>query len=346
MEFYIEKINLNSKRQKDEVKGFLENNFNILYKDDVDLTLVIRDDDENIIATASRDKDVFKYFGVCSKYQGENLTGKLLNELISESFRNGIFHWFIFTKPDNTEIFKGSGFNLIAKNNLVSLLESGNQNINEFISNIKKEIFKDEEIKGEIGAIVMNLNPFTLGHRYLIEEASKEVDKLIVFVVQEDSSVFSFKDRIKMAKEGTKDLENVIVVPGGKYLISRATFPTYFLKEKDSMLKAYTKLDAQIFSDYYAKKLNITKRFMGEEPLDEVTRNYNESVLEELTNNNITLKIIKRKEMGGEVISASKVRKYLIEGDFEKAYELVPSSTKSFLQSSDGIKTIERLREK
>lgn len=60
------------------------------------------------------------------------------------------------------------------------------------------------EVEGNaaVGSIVMNCNPFTLGHRYLIEYASKYVDYLYIFVVEEDKSFFPFSDRIDLIKKG------------------------------------------------------------------------------------------------------------------------------------------------
>ena len=346
MNYVCDKINLNNSRQIGEVKSFLKNGFDIEYTSDVDLTICIRDEEDNIIATASRDKYVFKYFGICSKYQGENLSSKLVDELINDSFSKGIFHYFVFTKPKNNDIFKSIGFNELLTNELVSLLEMGNLNIKSYLDNLKKEYNLNNTIENsKVGAIVMNLNPITLGHRYLIEYASKEVEQLLIFLVEEDSSAFKFKDRFNMAKEACKDLENVKIIPSGPYLISRATFPTYFLKSKDVMLEAYTQLDAGIFGKYYAKHLNIKKRFLGEEPFDLVTNTYNETLKRTLKTYNVKLEIVKRKEMDKEVISASKVRRLLSEDRIEEAFELVPEATKRFLKTIAGQETIENLRE-
>lgn len=346
MEFFVEKINLNSKRQVNEVTEFLKL-FDLKYKDDVDTTLVIRSNDDSIIATASRDKNVFKYFGICKDYQGENLSGKLINELIRISFEEGIYHYFIFTKPQNISVFEGSGFSLIEKNEKSALLESGNKNIKSYLKEVKEKVqeLKFKEGNETIATIVMNLNPMTEGHLYLIKYAANKVGKLIVFVVEEDKSAFLYKDRFNIAKEATKDLKNVIVLPSGPYIISRATFPTYFLKEDDNMLEIYTSLDAKIFSKYYCKTLNISKRFVGEEPLDVVTNEYNKSLKKELEKENIDLEVIKRKEENNEVISASRVRKYLVNDELEKVKLLVPNATYKFLTSDDGICVIEKLKE-
>ena len=82
-----------------------------------------------------------------------------------------------------------------------------------------------------MGAVLMNCNQFTLGHRYLIEQASKIVDQLYVFIVEEDKSFFPFSHRIRLVKEGTSDLKNIRVISSGKYMISLLTFPVYFIKD-------------------------------------------------------------------------------------------------------------------
>ncbi len=78
----------------------------------------------------------------------------------------------------------------------------------------------------------MNANPFTLGHQFLVEKAAKECDWLHLFVVQEEGSEFSFFDRFEMIKAGTRHIDNITIHPGSKYIISRATFPTYFIKDQ------------------------------------------------------------------------------------------------------------------
>ncbi|MBQ9442198.1 MAG: [Selenomonadaceae bacterium] len=77
----------------------------------------------------------------------------------------------------------------------------------------------------------MNCNPFTLGHEYLIEYASKKVKKLYIFVVEEDKSEFKFADRFELVKRGVKKFSNVEVLPSGKFIISQQTFSGYFNKE-------------------------------------------------------------------------------------------------------------------
>lgn len=185
--------------------------------------------------------------------------------------------------------------------------------------------------KPVIGAIVMNCNPFTYGHRYLIEKAAEECDKLFVFVVEEDKSIFKFDDRIELVKRGTSDISNVVVIPSGKFMISSLTFTDYFNKSEIQDKIIDPSMDVEIFAKYIAPAMGITVRFAGEEPLDNVTRQYNETMKRILPKRGINFKTIVRKEAGGEPISASRVRKCLEMKQWDEIRKLVPDATFDFL---------------
>ena len=184
----------------------------------------------------------------------------------------------------------------------------------------------------KIGSIVMNCNPFTLGHLYLIEYAAKQVDYLYIFVVEEDKSFFKFEDRIELVKTGTSHLENVKVLPSGQFIISNTTFAEYFGKETSDVVKVDTSLDVETFGSQIAPFLNISVRFVGEEPLDFITAQYNQSMKEILPKYGVELCEIPRKEADGVVISASRVRKFLEEKNWEEIKKIVPEITYSFLE--------------
>jgi [citrate (pro-3S)-lyase] ligase len=183
------------------------------------------------------------------------------------------------------------------------------------------------------GSIVMNCNPFTKGHRYLIEHAAKQVDRLYVFVVEEDKSFFKFSDRLEMVKQGAADLENVVVVPSGKFMISALTFPEYFMKDYVKEKNFDVTMDLEIFCKYIAAPLNIKKRFAGEEPFDPVTSNYNENMRKILPQYGMEFYEIPRLTIDNErVINATEVRRLLKEGDFEAIREYVPETTLQILK--------------
>lgn len=338
MYYNVESINLKSNYETKEVKNFLEN-FSLKYED-VDYTVVIRENND-IIATCSKKENILKCFAINENYQGLGLSNNLISKVTEQLFLEGKYHSFIFTKPENQFLFEGLGYKNIFTTDKVSLLESGNKNINSSLDKLKND-YKIDDNK-EYAALVMNCNPFTLGHRYIVEIAAKENENVIIFVVEEDKSAFTFETRFKLIKEGTKDLKNVTVIPAGEYVISSATFPNYFLKKNDDELKEYTKLDCNIFGKYFAKKFNIKRRYVGTEPHCKVTNTYNISMQEILPKYNVEVKLINRKKMQNDAISASEVRKLLKEGHIEKVKNLLPKASFDFLLSKEGELVINRL---
>ena len=177
------------------------------------------------------------------------------------------------------------------------------------------------------GCIVMNCNPFTLGHRYLIEQAAKQVERLYVMVVREDCSLFAYTERKAMVEQGVADIENVSVIDGSDYAISRATFPTYFLKRLDDAADTQMLLDLDLFRRHIAPALGATVRFVGTEPTDQLTRRYNQLMHETLKD----VREIDRLEKDGNAVSASRVRKAMEEGDMNTIRQLVPPTTLPYI---------------
>lgn len=204
--------------------------------------------------------------------------------------------------------------------------------LGQYISETRTAVLTKHSLSGKTGAIVMNCNPFTLGHRYLIEYASSRVDTLIIFVVEEDRSFFPFNDRIKLVRAGTADLPNVAVVPSGAFIISTVTFPGYFMKDNPEKVVLDSSQDVEMFAEKIAPAFGISVRFVGEEPLDIVTNQYNETLKSILPRHGIELVEIPRKENGDKVISASRVRALLKENDLERISKLVPPTTLEYLK--------------
>ncbi len=188
---------------------------------------------------------------------------------------------------------------------------------------------------GKIGSIVMNCNPFTNGHRYLIECASKEADIVYIFVVEENKSAFSFKDRIELVKEGVKDIENVIVLPSGKLILSAITFPEYFIKDSIKEVNVDTSKDIEIFGKLIAPTLNIQTRFVGHEPLDPITRQYNQTMKDILPRHDIEVIEFERVNLDNVPVSASRVRQLLTNKNWAEISKLVPKCTLDFLKKID-----------
>lgn len=205
---------------------------------------------------------------------------------------------------------------------------------NEVADSLEKYLEKIKNLKVEksnIGSIVMNCNPFTNGHRYLIETAAAKVDHLYIFVVEEDLSFFKFDDRIELIRKGVSDISNVTVVPGGKLIISAITFPTYFVKDMQKEVTIDASYDLTIFAKYICPVLNIKTRFVGHEPFCPVTNQYNEQMRKVMNMFGINFIEITRFEHNNLAISASRVRKLLEEKDFSSIKKIVPKTTYDFL---------------
>ncbi|TGE31976.1 [citrate (pro-3S)-lyase] ligase [Desulfosporosinus sp. Sb-LF] len=331
-------VNLNDRVAREEVEVFLEG-FDLILDQDVDYTIVIRggpSKGSSIIATCSKAKNVLKCFAVSEELQGEGIASSLVSALLDKLFNQGVYHSFIFTKPANARFFSALNFKLIHSNADVALLESGIYDIGKALQKMKTSYHLGD---GEKASLVMNCNPFTLGHRYLIEEAAKNNNEVLVFIVEEDLSLFPFKTRYELVRQGVSDLENVIVVPSGEYLISSATFPSYFIKEEGKRLRAYVNLDASIFGRYFCEFFNITKRYVGEEPYCQVTNAYNEALKKVLPTYGVELHQIARKTFRDVAISASRVRSIIKGRDDQELKDLeglLPDVTLKFLNTSLG----------
>ena len=323
-------LNLQSDEQLKKLKSFL-NDFNLTL-DAIDYAIVA-EIGQTIIGSCCKHRNILKCFAIRSEYQGLGLTQKLLTEVAYKAFEQGYYHTFIFSKPSNSEIFLSLGYKEIMTTDEVILMEKGNTSIKDYISDIERKYSLGSTMNG---AIVMNCNPFTLGHQYLIETASKQVDRLIIFAVEEDASTFPFKDRFELMIQGTKHLDNVLVLPSSFYIISQATFPNYFLRDKEHAFTTYARLDLSIFG-YWFSQLNVKIRFVGEEPLDPMTDMYNQTMMEVLPKYGMQLKIIPRKENDSGVISASKVRALLKEDRWEEVAKFVPKTTYDYLLRADEI---------
>ncbi len=293
--------------------------------ENVEKTVFVWEEDE-LVACGSISENLLKCIAVSETRQGEGLTATVLTALKNEALSSGQRHLFLYTKPKNEMMFSSLFFYPIAKTDKVLLMEDKKNGIGEFIASLPAKA------NGKtVGACVMNCNPFTLGHRYLIEEAAKECELLYVFVLSEDKSRFSAEERIEMVRRGTHDLKNVVVLPTGDYLISQKTFPTYFLKDRESVPNAQCELDIEIFTKHFAPRFNITRRYVGTEPNSPLTHAYNKELLKLLPQKNIEVKEIKRLEKDGKAISASDFRRLLDEGNLNAAKELVPKSTFDYI---------------
>lgn len=318
-------------RRLRKVKEFLKEN-NLELSSDIEF-FVIGKEAEKIVACGGLSGKVLKCIAVTTERRGEGLILKVMTELLNLAYNRNQNDLFLFSTPKNIEFFQDCGFTLIEECPGEVILMENNKNLQIYQKKLRK-LKKDGSV---IGAIVMNANPFTLGHRYLVEEASKRSDWLHLFVVKEDASEFKFDDRVNLIKKGTCHLKNVTIHEGSDYIISKATFPTYFIKDKGMINEFHAKLDLNVFKNQLAPYLGITHRFVGTEPYCAVTNNYNQNmkkILKKKDRKSAAIEVVEidRIEFDKQAISASRVRKLLKEENYEELKSIVPSTTFEFLK--------------
>ncbi len=297
------------------------------------------DEDYNMVATGSCFGNTLRCFAVSSAHQGEGLLNEIISHLIQIQYERGNIHLFLYTKISTARFFGDLGFYEIARvDDRLVFMENRKNGFANYVAQLAKT-----RTEGHCGALVMNANPFTLGHQYLVEKAAAECDTLHLFVVSEDASLVPFSIRKKLVVDGVAHLPNVICHDSGPYMISNATFPSYFLKDEATVIESHAKLDVTIFVRI-AQAMNISARYVGEEPTSQVTGIYNQILSQTLPANGIDCRIIPRKESGGKAISASTVRQYIQNEDWEPLKELVPTTTFAAMTGDEFRPVIDRIR--
>lgn len=289
-----------------------------------------------LVGCAGLDGNIIKCVAIDNNHRGEALSLQLLSEVTNLAYRQGIERLFLYTKPCNVPLFTSAGFTpLVSVPTQVTLMENSPYGLKNYCDELAKL-----HVSGKtIGSIVMNANPFTLGHRYLITQALEHCNWLHLFVVKQDASRFAYRDRLALIRDGIKGLERVTLHPGSDYMISKATFPSYFIKDKGLIDECSTALDLLLFRQKIAPTLGINVRFVGTEPFDPVTAKYNRDMAFWLSESTCSFPAIKveellRIEIDGSPVSASRVRKLLDEGDASAIAHLVPKTTFDFLFNS------------
>ena len=323
---FINTVPLSLSSERRRVENFLADNGLRYAPMDTYVTLSEDEDGERILAGGGLEGNLIKCVAVIEAARSEGLTAKLVSRLMELTRERGYETVRLFTKPSNRGIFESLGFRLLSSAEKAILMEAGADGLKEY-----KKYLSDRKTEGRNGVIVMNANPFTRGHRYLVEQAAAQVDRLYVIAVKEDRSLFPYKERLEMIEKGCADIPNVTVCRGSDYAISAATFPTYFLKKTDDATLTYMDLDLDLFASHIAPALDAKIRFAGSEPEDELTRLYNARMAETLPEKGVEFIEIPRLTEDDTIISASKVRKALDGGDFAAAREMVYPTTAPYL---------------
>ena len=336
-EYAISQIHSSDRRSLAQIDALLHKE-GISRDANLDYICAMYDENYQIIATGSCFANTLRCFAVSGAHQGEGLLNEIISHLVDIQYQRGNIHLFLYTKINSAKFFRDLGFYEIARvDDTLVFMENRRSGFADYLSDLTKT-----KTEGLSAALVMNANPFTLGHQYLVEKAASECDTLHIFIVSEDASLVPFSVRKKLVLDGTSHLSNVVCHDSGPYIISNATFPSYFLKDEESVIRGHAKLDLIVFTRI-AQALSVTRRYVGEEPTSQVTGIYNRIMAEQLPLAGIECIIVPRKQAMDRPISASTVRQLLQKRDFEALGKLVPVTTLEYFKSPEAAPVIDRI---
>ena len=328
MSYGISSVDCQDRRSMAEIERLLQEE-GLRPDKHADYICAMFDENNHAIATGCCVGNTLRCFAVSSSHRGEGLLNQILYHLTEVQISRGNSHLFLYTKPETAPMFGDLGFHEIARvENRVVFMENRRSGFPGYLSNLAST-----RRDGVSAAIVMNANPFTLGHQYLVEQASAACDTLHIFVVSEDISQFPFSVRRRLVADGTRHLSNVVLHDCGPYIISAATFPSYFLPDDTDAAELQARLDVAVFARI-AQTLNITQRWAGEEPKSPITCLYNRVMSEELPKSGIRFIEIPRKKAGDAIISASTVRALIRSNDFSALEHYLPPTTLEYLMNN------------
>lgn len=338
MAYSISQVSPGDKRAMAEIDALLERE-GISRDRNLDYTCALYDEDYRIAATGSCFGPTLRCFAVSAGHQGEGLLNQVLTHLMEVQLERGNLRLFLYTKESTAKFFGDLGFYEIARvSGSLVFMENRRDGFAGYLRALERT-----RRPGSSAALVLNANPFTLGHQYLVETAAASCDTLHLFLVSEDASLFPFAVRKKLVTEGVAHLPNVVCHDSGPYIISSATFPSYFLKDEAAVIEGHARLDLAIFVRI-AQTLGVTVRYVGEEPTSQVTGLYNQIMAAELPRAGIGCAVIPRKQTEGAPISASAVRRLIQAGRLEEVRALVPQTTYAYLTSPEAQPVIDRIR--
>lgn len=337
MAYTIAKVRPNDSRTLAQVDALLERE-GIRRDAHLDYICALLDESSQVVATGSCFGNTLRCFAVSDDHQGEGLLNQVVTHLIAVQLERGNVGLFLYTKLSTARFFSDLGFYEITRvEDTLVFMENRRNGFADYLKALAR--YKG----GPSAAIVMNANPFTLGHQYLVERAAAQWDRVHLFLVSEEASLVPFNLRKKLVQAGVAHLPNVCLHDSGPYIISGATFPSYFLKEEDAVIRGHALLDLAVFVRI-AQALEIVCRYVGEEPASRVTGLYNEIMSRELPRAGIECRVTPRLAVEGQAVSASTVRRALRDGDWTALRRMVPPSTCDYFTSPEAAPVLERIR--
>jgi len=349
-DFRQETLDLDNPYDVKLVKGFLSGLGFEFDPSEVECTMIVYNLKGEVVGTGSHQGRILKYVAVSPKYR-DSTAFALIVTYMTEKLLKIYKHTFVFTRPENSIRFRGLGFTEIATSPpLFALLEFGFESIYTYQDYLKSLLRPAEP--GSVASIVVNCNPFTNGHKFLIEKAASENELVYLFVVEEDLSAFPFNIRWELIRKGISHLKNVQMVRGGQYIVSGAIFPAYFLKNEtvSDVMQKQAELDVQIFANYVVPVLGIRKRYVGTEKYCATTAAYNEAMKTILPSFGVEVIEVMRMVASSEsyklpiYISASNIRQAIKMDKLDEVIPFLPESTREFLYSDASLEIRQKIK--
>lgn len=307
-------------------------------------------DGEKLVGTGSYYANTLRCLAIDPQYQGQGLMAILVDRLLEIQLERGNADVFIYTKSSMAHLFEPLGFYRIAATDQAVFLENNPGRFKRYLDELQDEanyFIKERHMHvsstDQIAGIVMHANPFTLGHLHLLDFACEKYRLVHLFIVETEFSPISYAVRKQLIIDSTAHLNNLCIHGTDQYLVSQSVFPSYFVQDNEQAQRVQILLDADLFRQI-ANYLGIGVRVVGEEPDSEVTRLYN-TLMAENFHNNLRLEIIRRKTIDdGVVISASKVRRALVNRDFQFVKKMLPIAVYNFFRKPSTAIIIEKMR--
>ena len=137
---------------------------------------------------------------------------------------------------------------------------------------------------------------------------------------------------------------DIIVLTTGNLMTAKYTFPAYYQQshsESKAGIPHMSDIHFYIFGGVVAPLLQITKRYVGSEIKDSVTDYYNQKLISTLPKYGIEVEVIKRLEIEGNNVSASKVRDLIRIKNYKLLSKYLSPDVLEYIKSHRGSKLID-----
>jgi [citrate (pro-3S)-lyase] ligase len=249
-------------------------------------------------------------------------------------------HYTAFCHRNLAKIIYESIKGLLTLNKGFEIEDSKSKKVIEAFNNYKL-IVKQKGWKlkksDEIGIAVMSANPFTIGHRHLVELGSKMFDYFVIFLMQDGYDlIFDKKECQKIVEVGVSDLDNVIVAPFPEGCITWDDFCPEYNNVAARHAKNFIGINVYDLANMLVvmcKEGNFSHYIAGIETDDAVTRQMCLHFKNICELNGINFIAIPRKKIGDneKSISGTECRKLLETKQYDKLLKVLQPNVLQYI---------------